>query len=166
MPLGPGCIGPPQSPQTTRRSASTGRDGHGTCALSLRRRPPVIFRRSPGTCPCPRRSVHSARRPNNRRPPCLRRLVDHLTRFADLHQPGQTKRAPGHVLHQTLDPCPVARRQEHPLMRQREIAANDRRHVRVVAPKFATPLTGISPARCRWGSREFVVPTAAADPFG
>ena len=64
MPLGPGCIGPPQSPQTTRRSASTGRDGHGTRARSLRRRPPVIFRRSPGTCPCPRRSVHSARRQN------------------------------------------------------------------------------------------------------
>ncbi len=30
----------------------------------------------------------------------LLRLVDHLTRLADLHQPGQTKRAPGHVLHQ------------------------------------------------------------------
>ena len=46
----------------------------------------------------------------------LFRLVDHLTRFADLHQPGQTKRAPGHVLHQTLDPCSVARRQEHRLI--------------------------------------------------
>ena len=46
----------------------------------------------------------------------LLRPVDHLTRFADLHQPGQTKGAPGHVLHQTLDPCPVARRQEHRLV--------------------------------------------------
>ena len=51
----------------------------------------------------------------------LLRLVDHLTRFADLHQPGQTKRAPCHVLHQTLEPCPVARRQEHRLIDLRHL---------------------------------------------
>ena len=68
----PGWIARPQSSQTMRRSASTGRGGHGTRTRSLRRRPRVIFGRSPGTYPCPRRSVHSGRRPNNGRPPFVR----------------------------------------------------------------------------------------------
>jgi len=58
-------------------------------------------------------------------------LVDHLPRVAHLHQSGQTKRAPCHVLHQTLDPCPVARRQEHRLI---EAKAADHRCATVPVP--------------------------------
>ena len=93
----PGCIGRPQSLQTIRRSASTGRDGHGTRTRSLRRRPPVIFRRSPRTCPCPRWSVHSARRPNNGRPPCLRPLHQTEGLWLPISATGRRRGPTGHT---------------------------------------------------------------------